>query len=246
MRSPIIVNSTNVDDIIPHIPSGGANFTNGTYAFPIEKIQGTMLVGFEFVNSQNDFPMVVAINSDKSMQILGKNGFASQQERASKIAAPLAGKFPDRQLIIIFYDEETPTNLFLALSQHGLTKTLHKWGYGITPKEPKIEGAEYFDAVYAFPMPEGHKPICYHETALQSEPQKIQVVDLRSKLASVVGQASMAQQAQSSTATSQNSFLENSKRFAADNKYTLFAAGAALAAACVVVPKLIAKSSYQI
>ncbi|MDP1574955.1 MAG: hypothetical protein Q8L78_08535 [Coxiellaceae bacterium] len=40
-------------------------------------------------------------------------------------------------------------------------------------------------------MPEGHKPICYDETALQSEPQKIQVVDLRSKLASVARQASI-------------------------------------------------------
>ena|SRR3990167_3800497 len=244
MRNVVIVNSTNINDIIDQMPKNGANFTNGTYAFPIEKIQETMLAGFEFVNSQNDLPMVVAINSDMSMRTLEKNGFASQQERARKIATPLTDKFQDRQLIIIFYDEPTPTNLYRALSQQGLTKTLHKWGYGITPQEPKIEGAEYFDAVYAFPMPVGHKPICYHETDLQSEPQKIQVVDLRSKLASVADQATVAHQAQSST--SQNTFIENAKRFAVNHKYTLFAAGAALAvAACVVVPKLIAKSSYQ-
>lgn len=188
MRNVIIVDSTNIADIIAQMPKNGANFTNGTYAFPIEKIQETMLAGFEFVNSQNDLPMVVAINSDTSMQTLGKNGFASQQERARKIATPLTDKFPDRQLIIIFYDEATPTKLFEALKGHNLTKTLHKWGYGITPQEPKIEGAEYFDSVYAFPMPEGHKPICYDETALQSEPQKIQVVDLRSKLPSFANQ----------------------------------------------------------
>ena len=59
MRSSIIVNSTNIDDIIPHISSSGANFTNGTYAFPIEKIQETMLTGFEFVNSQSDLLMII-------------------------------------------------------------------------------------------------------------------------------------------------------------------------------------------
>ncbi len=39
----------------------------------------------------------------------------------------------------------------------------------------------------------------------------------------------------------ENTFTENVKRFAANHKYTLFAAGAALVAACVV-PKLVAKS----
>ena len=78
-------------------------------------------------------------------------------------------------------------------------------------------------------------------------PQKIQVVDLGSQLASVDGQATTAQQTQSSITTSQNAFIEKAKRFAADNKYTFFAAGAALAvAACVVVPPLIANSSCQI
>lgn len=47
MRNIIIVDSTDIADIIAQIPRNGANFTNGTYAFPIEKIQETMLAGFD-------------------------------------------------------------------------------------------------------------------------------------------------------------------------------------------------------
>lgn len=246
MRNVILVNSTNFNDIVAKIPKCGANFTNGTYAFPIEKIQETTLTGFEFVNSLNDLPMVIAINSDDSMRALKKIGFEDQYERAMKIAEPLTDRFQIRQLIIIFYDQETPEKLYQALNQHGLTKTLHKWGYGIDPKAPKIEGAEYFDAVYSFPLPDGSKPNCYDETALQTEPQKIQVVDLRSRLSSNASNTVVAHSSQSSAVTSQRASKENAKKFITENKHTLFAAETATEVrACEEVQKTVTKSPGQ-
>lgn len=232
MRNVRIVNSTNIDEILSAMPASGANFTNGAYVYPIEQIQETMLAGFEFVNSQHDLPMVVAINTDASLTALGKKDFESQLERANKIAGPLTKTFPDRELIIIFYNEPTPTALFEALSKQrpGLTKTLHKWGYGTGPTEPKIEGAESFDTVYSFPMPNGHEPICYHQTERQTVPQKIQVVDLRDKLASVV-----KEQTQSVPTTKQNAF----------NRHTLFAVGAAVSLAAAVTAVVVSQYTQK-
>ena len=245
MRNLKIVDSTNLDDIVRNIPREGANFTNGTYAPPKDCILETTLTGFEFVNSQNNLPIVVAINSDASMRALGKTDFQSQRERADKIAAPLSEKFPNRQVIIIFYNEPTPTNLYQALNQRSLTKTLHKWGYGTDPKAPKIEGAEYFDKVYAFPLPNDTKSVCYYDTALPTEPQDVQVVDLRDEMKKAAA-ARATQQSHTSATANQITFMEDVKRFASDNKYSLFAAGATLAvAACVVVPRLISKSPGQ-
>lgn len=180
-----IINSTKHADIIERIKnkadlSRGAHFTNDTYAYSAEMIVPTTLAGFHYVLSQQpDLPIIVAINSDKSMKALGKTGFETQDTRAKKIAVPLHLLFPNTPIFIIFYDETTPNTLYKALNKAGFTKTLHKWGYGTTPQSPKVEGAELFDSVYGFPLPNDKEPVCFRETKLPSEPQKINVVDLR-------------------------------------------------------------------
>lgn len=162
----------------------GAHFTNGTYAIPLKIALPTTVVGFRHVHSlAPSKPFVIAINSDASMSALGKTKFENELTRAHTIAAPLARRFPDTAVIVVFYHEQTPTALYQALSDGGIAQksSLQKWGYGTMPDAPKIEGAEYFKCVYGFPLPNNQKPVCYHDTAKQDpkNPQSIEIVDLR-------------------------------------------------------------------
>lgn len=162
----------------------GAHFTNGTYAYKAEQIVPTTIEGFRYVlKQQPTLPLVIAVNSDKSMTALGKKDFELQTYRAEKVAEPLARAFPDSQIIVIFYDEKTPVELYKALSKSKVTSTLHKWGYGTTPDAPVIEGAQYFKSVYAYPLPNDRKPVCYYQTRLPEAKGEVayKVVDLRSR-----------------------------------------------------------------
>lgn len=169
MRNLTIVQSTDANEIAKKVLSSGAHFTNGTYAYSADLIVPTTLSGFEYVNSLRKLPMVLAVNSDISMEALGKKDFEPQLVRANKVALPLAKQFPSHDIIVIFYDEETPFNLYQSLAKRGVTATLHKWGYRTEPSAPKIEGAEVFESVYAFPLPNDTKPVCYYDTAISAE-----------------------------------------------------------------------------
>lgn len=180
------IESTKHSDIIlqlSQIAPKGAHFTNGTYAYSSELIVPTALAGFKRVTqTQNHLPLVIAVNSDESMRNLNKKDFEPQATRAAKVAEPLAILFPDNPVVVIYYDATTPHELYKALKEKNLTRTLHKWGYGTNPQEPKIEGAEFFELVYAFPLPNDIKPVCYNDTEIAQEQQKITVDDLRGKL----------------------------------------------------------------
>lgn len=159
----------------------GAHFTNGTFAYDHKITVPTTLAGFKRVTKiQPHLPLIIAVNSDKSMLSLGKPTAENQSQRAEKVALPLAQLFPDNQVIVVYYDEKTPNHLYETLKEKGLTRTLHKWGYGTSRSEPKIEGAEYFELVYAFPLPNnGIKPLCYDCTNMMQTTQNIIIDDLR-------------------------------------------------------------------
>ncbi len=185
MQNLTIINSTNHLDILLEFAEGGllksgAHFTNGTYAAPKVKVIPTTLAGFKRVMQvAPNAPLIIAVNSDKSMKALGKEGFDSQIVRARKVAEPLAQTFPESPVFVMFYDEQTPAELYKKLASKGLTKTLHKWGgYGIGADPKKIEGAENFELVYAFPFPDGSNALCLNETDRAKEPQKIIIEDL--------------------------------------------------------------------
>lgn len=186
-----VIESSNRADIISAFEEKGikgAHFTNGTYAFAAELIVPTTLAGFKRVtNTYPHLPLVIAVNSDKSMDELGKKDFEPEAERAAKVAEPLAKLFPENQVMVIYYDEKTPCELYSALAKHNMTRTLHKWGYGTSSDAPKIEGAECFEMTYGFPLPNDIKPVCYHDTDVAEKPQKIIVDDLRDNLISKEG-----------------------------------------------------------
>ncbi len=180
------ISSTSPSEIIQtlnKLECTSAHFTNGTFAYKPELIVPTALAGFKCVSDPHpSCSLVMAVNSDKSMQGMNFQNFENQSVRAAKVAEPLAQYFSDRQIIVLYYDESTPNTLYQELHAHKITKTLHKWGYGTEPNAPKIEAAELFDVVYGFPLPNNIKPVCHDLTPLAKEQQAIQVVDLRNSL----------------------------------------------------------------
>ena len=126
------------------------------------------------------------MNSDKSVEKFAKTGeYPSEKDRAQALGQPLAECFPDINISILFFDEETPLELYSGLKKQGVlhNSTLHKWGYGTKPDEPAIIGAELFGegCVYASPLPFDEKPVCYDKT-VKKENNNIAVIDLRSSV----------------------------------------------------------------
>ena len=112
---------------------------------------------------------------DKKMQT-----HQNMHERAETIAVPLAREHPKRKLAVIFYDEATPIDLYrsFAADKGLIPASLHKWGYGLDSKGPKIEGAEFFADVLGFPLPkDGDQPLC-HDLTVSEDQRKVQVFDL--------------------------------------------------------------------
>lgn len=104
-----------------------------------------------------------------------------EAQRAKKIAIPLALEHPRRRVQICFYHEATPHDLYEHLSQtQGLRLiSLHKWDYGIDPKGPKIEGAEFFENVIGTPLPkDADKPLCHDITVKENQTRKVQIFNL--------------------------------------------------------------------
>lgn len=224
MKNLTIIHTTDFEQIKEKMPRTGAHFTNGTFAYEKHFIVPTVLTGFNHVNttSKKGLPMVIAVNSDRSMMALGKQDFEDELTRANKVAIPLAEYFPQNKVFVIFYDEPTPFNLYKTLHKHNpaLMHTLHKWGYGTDPTAPKIEGAEYFQTVYASPLPNDTKPVCYDNTDLPApgEKQNIVVVDLRNQIIH----------------PTPDTMLKRLTHFAYRHRYTLFIMGAMVTTSATV------------
>lgn len=190
MDNLIVIDTIDEHEIAETIRSSGIetlHCTNGTYAYPREKILPTTLAGFQFANdrfAKTEDAFLVAVNSDVSMaDIMKAKGSAEQAEsqktRITKFATTLAEQFPDRKIVVAFYDKATPTDLYRSLRQDGLhMKTLYKYGYGTDPKAPKIEGADLFDHTLAFPTPDDTRPVCYDLTQVEDQSPIVSVFKL--------------------------------------------------------------------
>ncbi len=206
MRSFGGQNTHVVKDTDPQVISNSLNalgikdghFNNGTFTLPKDVFAPAFLAAFKRVIDLKDgidTPLIVAINSDISMiqSFKGKDNEAelvktliSQEERAQNVISLLSGLFPNRSVVAVFYDEQTPHELYRGLSQNGFgMRSLHKVGYGTTPNEKPIVGAEFFEWVYACPLPHDAKPFMYNDTRdVNSNDRQPDVVE---KLTEVIG-----------------------------------------------------------
>lgn len=183
----IIIESTNHKEILAKLKILGvanAHFTNGTYAFGPEITIATTLAGFKhvLVDDNANLPLVIAVNSDESMRLMGKADFKDQKSRANTVAKSLAETFPHNKVIVMFYDEKTPNQLYELLAKNKMTHSLYKWGYGTEPNAPKIEGAELFEVVYGYPLVDDLKTVCWNDAPVVDQNNIIKVADLRGKL----------------------------------------------------------------
>ncbi|MCK4945935.1 MAG: hypothetical protein KAS59_06705 [Alphaproteobacteria bacterium] len=186
-----IIETTNSQEISDALKGSGLHFTNGVYSYEARLIVPTTLAGFRYISekaSSKDDVFVIAVNSDISINGIydrkkealdardaesdeyetlkkEKEAVESQQVRAEKVAIPLAQLDPERKIIVVFYDTETPTPLYNEMYKDGLNmKSLHKWGYGTNPDQPRIEGADNFTAVLGFPLLNDVRPVCHEIT----------------------------------------------------------------------------------
>jgi len=170
-----------------------AHFTNGVYSYSSALVVPTVLAGFEYAVEQSPkddaSALVIAVNSDKSMKLIMDKKNATQAERdalenhlqrARKVAFPLMEQHLDREIVVIYYDEETPNALYDKMNAAGFgMKSLFKWGYGTNPQEGVIEGVECFDVVRGHPLPNDIKPVCTELTRKTGQAGYVDVVDLR-------------------------------------------------------------------
>ncbi len=156
------------------------HFNNGTFMLPKDKFAPAFLAAEKRVTDLRDpvdgpdVAIIVAINSDKSMRdsYLGKDNEAElnanlipQTQRANDTVGLLSALFPNRPVAVIFYDEQTPHELYEGLSKEGFgMKSLHKVGYGTSADDKPIIGSEFFDWVYACPLPFDAKPVMHKDT----------------------------------------------------------------------------------
>lgn len=202
----LLITDTNNDEIIRQLSDKSGrrlHFTNGTYAYDAKMIVPTTLAGFKYLsdqagNEEDDF--VIAVNSDVSMKAIMDQKNASPEERqaledqetrAMKVAIPLQKAHPDRSVIVLYYDEQTPTALYNSLAESGafVMKSLHKWGYGTDPNAPKIEGAHNFSTVYGFPLPNDERPVCWDITGHEDQSSDVKVVNLDKYMPGAIEQA---------------------------------------------------------
>ena len=149
--------------------------TNGTYMHPAKAIVPKMLAAFQFVAdfvAKPDDIFVVAVNSDISMRGImnAKNAGAaeiatlqSETRRALKVLIPLALQHPNRIIVSMFYDEDTPQRLCDAVhSARVALGSLHKWDYGTEPNASKHIGVYRFNNTYSFPSPADSNPVSFY------------------------------------------------------------------------------------
>ena len=200
----ILISETGADNVDAGLRRNniyGGHFTNGTYAYAKEMIVPTVLAGFQHAvdaETTKGVALIVAVNSDKSMAAImdkkialgaateaDKAALEDQNTRALKVALPLSQQNPNRQVVAVFYDEETPNKLYDGLKAKGFgMETLFKWGYGTGNNTGVIEGAENFRATYGHPLPNDTQPVCADITRIGGQRGNVQVVDLRAETGS--------------------------------------------------------------
>ena len=171
--------ATSIASVLKDMCITTGHFTNGVYGgLPRKTLAPTVLAGFQYVADREEVPasvelfynippLFIALNSDKSAEILmdqkiklgtatqaQKDAIEDQYTRALKVTVPLAYQHRryEREVIALFYDEETPKELYTTLKNEiAFQETLFK--YGTNEKEGIIVGGDCFKTLYAFFYP---------------------------------------------------------------------------------------------
>ena len=116
-----------------------------------------------FIIAVNSNVSVDEINEEKIARGEDTPPYVNQYERAANMAVPLAKMFPNRPVIVIFYDEKEPAKsqtqecegLYDRLNKAmpNLLQTLMKGDYGTSKEKGEIVGASLFRKVFGIPLP---------------------------------------------------------------------------------------------
>lgn len=182
MKNTHIVQSTSLRDIfreMARLNLGRAHFNNGTFTLPVDTYAPGFLAAFQCTLDQLKAApydaLIVAINSDQSMldSYWGKPDEAElikklipEDKRASDLVDLMAAMYPDRQNVVIKYDNPTPEELYRNMRRTfpSLGASLHKLGFGTNPKDRPIIGGKYFDHLLAYPFHFDAKPVMHADT----------------------------------------------------------------------------------
>lgn len=203
----IIIKDTDKKKIADMIAGNGisrVHATNGAYSFPTRPSAATTLVGYQYLRDKGVYrpgdAALIAVNSHTSLargiQEKIAQGSAThadidkiedQMARAAKPANSLTiqmQKFHPRESVIVcFYDEATPTEIYESLASDGRIRicSLHKNGFGTDPQAGRIEGAEFAENVFGFPLPNDGRPLYDDITRKQTDEDfaRVQTAELK-------------------------------------------------------------------
>lgn len=178
------------DEAYAVLSSGSSiHATNGAYGHDLDKLVPKMLAGYQYITDRsammhkNDI-LFIGVNSNGSFENFLKSvgapqsaidNMKDQEARAMEVAVPLALQHPDRKVVVMYYDELTPVELYTSLCERNISiQSLHKWKYGTDENAPrKIEGAHLATFVFGFPEPDDTRPVFYDQTPIEKQPAVI-------------------------------------------------------------------------
>lgn len=169
MENLTIIQNTNPAVVVATLARMGISsgeFTNGVFAGKSDIILPSNLAAFKMIDdasNSSEAAFIIGVNSDESVERLNelkREGgedippFVSQLTRANIIGNAVAKTFPERDVVIAFYDTETPVELYQTLSEYKFgMNTIFKGNYGTKKGAGRIEGSNFFERVIGFPLP---------------------------------------------------------------------------------------------
>ena len=188
--------SARPDDVVTALKKDNTqslHVTNGAYVPAAKILVPTTVAGFQYLHDTHpdkSASMLVAINSNKSMRdaLEARNApgaefdaLEDQYARARKFIPLLTAQFPERRVIMAFYDEQDPVALYGTIDAAGIPiRTLHKWGYGTGDNPKPILGAEFAQSVYGYPFASAteHMRPAFWDVTPEGQKGSVKIVDL--------------------------------------------------------------------
>lgn len=186
-----VISSSNVQDIATDVIEiftsenlvGGLSGNNGSYSMEKNFTIDTTRAAFNFLADnyeESTGAFFVAINSNESMEAHMSGRVRVDQYECAGYAIQGAREAYEKTgipIIIMFYDEATPAELYEELEKAGIgLNVLYKYGYG---EKKDIVGANLFRNVLSFKNIGDKTPTFYDQTSDIQSTDGITYVDLQ-------------------------------------------------------------------